>query len=290
MKQKVVTKAIIKHDDKVLLLRRHGGRPSIDGLYELPGGRVHSGQQPKDALSHALRIHLNVTIESSRIADVMTFLDPDDRRVQYVFIIFFVTVRSTGGEIGLSNEYDKAVWKVMSDIQPNDITQSTQQILGMLPAPFAPGRAILKMNNNDDKKSTYERLIGYADGGSRGNPGVSAAGFVLIDTTGAVVAQGGAYIGVATSEMAEYQALYLLLGRALDYGVRRLEVRIDSELVVDQMNKIHIARDHELVAIRNRINELLGRFEKVSFHHINREDNTLADGIVNKVLNEQGML
>ena len=88
MKQKVVTRAIIKQDQKVLLVRRKGGRPSISGLYELPGGRVHIGQQPEDALAHALRIHLNVAPETVQLHDVMTFIDPDDRELQYVFIIF----------------------------------------------------------------------------------------------------------------------------------------------------------------------------------------------------------
>ncbi len=70
----------------------------------------------------------------------------------------------------------------MSDIQQKDITQSTQQILGMLPASFAPGRSVAGVDKVDDKKATYESLIDYADGGSRDNPGQSVASFGLIDT------------------------------------------------------------------------------------------------------------
>lgn len=111
MKQKVVTKAIIKQDEKILLLRRRGGRPSIAGLYELPGGRVHINQQPEDALEHAFNIHLGVSSETIQLDDVMTFIDPDDRELQYLFILFQASLKMTDRDIELSDEYDKYVWK-----------------------------------------------------------------------------------------------------------------------------------------------------------------------------------
>jgi ADP-ribose pyrophosphatase YjhB (NUDIX family) len=113
MKQKVVTKAIIEHDEKILLLRRKGGRPSIEGLYELPGGRIHFTQQPEDALAHALRIHLSVAPETTQLDDVLTFVDPDEREIQYVFIIYNVSLKPTEHSILLSGEHDKFVWKEM---------------------------------------------------------------------------------------------------------------------------------------------------------------------------------
>lgn len=140
MKQKVVTKAIIKQGERILLLRRAGGRPSIEGLYELPGGRIHFTQQPEDALSHALRIHMSVASETTQLRDVMTFVDPDDRAVQYVFIIYNVSLKPTDHNILLSSDHDKYAWRELSDIQRDELTHSTQQILGMQPIPFAPGK------------------------------------------------------------------------------------------------------------------------------------------------------
>ncbi len=286
MKQKVVTRAIIKRDNKLLLLRRKGGRPSIAGLYELPGGRVHIHQQPEDALAHALKIHLGVAIETMQITDVMTFIDPDDRELQYLFIIFEASLSPVNNDIELSGEYDKYVWKKMSEIQLNEITQSTQQALGMQPLPFAPGREPDVVAVNDDKKATYHKLVGYCDGGSRGNPGPAASGFVLIDTTETVIFEGGAFLGTATNNVAEYQAMYMALEKALEFGARVLDMRADSQLVVNQMNGIYKIKHPDLIPIHARIKELATKFEKVTFSHVRREYNTLADGMVNKILDE----
>lgn len=287
MKQKVVTRAIVKQDGRILLLRRAGGRPSIAGLYELPGGRVHINQQPEDALAHALNIHLSVVAETMRMIDVMTFIDPDDRQLQYVFILFEAALSPVNKSIILSEEYDKYIWKEMSEIQLDELTQSTQQLLGLQPVPFAPGRTPDVITIDDAKSATYERLLGYSDGGSRGNPGPSAAGYVLINTTEEVVAEGGTFLGIGTNNTAEYQALYLALEKALELGATVVDMRLDSELVVNQMNGIYKVKHAELKAIHDRIKELLKRFDKVTFTHVLREYNQLADGMVNKLLDQE---
>lgn len=286
MKQKVVTKVIIKQNNKLLLLRRHGGRPSIDGLYELPGGRVHFNQQPEDALNHAMRIHLGAGIVAPKICDVMTFIDPNDRELQYVFIVFEASLKPTDNHISLSDEYGEYAWKEMSEIQLDEITQSTQRILGLSPVLYDYVKNNKITDTGDEKITSYEQLIGFSDGGSRGNPGPAASGFVLIDTTDNFVTEGGAYIGIATNNAAEYQALYLALERALELKVSILHMKLDSELVVNQMNGLYKINDQNLVPLHDRIEELMSRFEKVTFSHVSREDNTLADGIVNKILDE----
>ena len=287
MKQKVVTRAIIKEDDKVLLLRRQGGRPSIEGLYELPGGRVHINQQPEDALMHALKIHLSVSPETMQISDVITFIDPDDREVQYVFIVFEASLNPVNRRIELSEEHDKYVWKKLSDIQLDELTQSTQQLLGLQPSPFAPGRVADVVAINDEKNATYDEMVGYSDGGSRGNPGPAASGYVLMSTTGLVVAEGGTYLGTATNNVAEYEALYLALEKALELDAVVLDMRLDSLLVVNQMNGLYRVKHDDLLPIYDRVKELMTRFEKVTFTHVMREYNTLADGMVNKILDAE---
>lgn len=286
MKQKVVTKAIIRQDGKILLLRRKGGRPSIRGMYELPGGRIHFKQQPEDALAHALRIHTATSLETIQLDRTISFIDPDDRELQYVFIIYQASLKPTDRSIELSQEYDRYVWKKEQDIQRSELTESTLQILGLAPVPFATGEdAIVFMHGDDKVTSTH--VIAYSDGGSRGNPGPSAAGFIMIGDDSRIVCEGGAYLGHATNNIAEYQALYLGLEKALEIGVRTVDFRLDSQLVVNQMNGVYKIKNAELLPIHNRIKELAQQFDRVSYTHVLREYNKLADGVVNKILDQK---
>lgn len=284
MKQKVVVKAIIKENGKILLLRRKGGRPSIAGLYELPGAKVHIGQQPEDALAQGLRTHLDVSAETLQIEDVMTFIDPEDRLLQYVFIVFRASLKVTDRTIALNDQYDRYVWKKLSDIQRNEITQSTEQLLGLRLSNLVTEKIVPGNILNDDKKATISKVIAYCDGGSRGNPGPSASGYVLLDEAENVIVEGGAYLGINTNNFAEYQAVYLALEKALQIGARMVEFRLDSQLVVNQMNGLYRVKNSELLDVHRRINNTMRHFDRVSFTHIRREYNQLADGMVNKIL------
>jgi ribonuclease HI/ADP-ribose pyrophosphatase YjhB (NUDIX family) len=286
MRQKVSTRAIIKQEGKILLLRRQGGRPSIRGKYELPGGRVHMNQQPEDAIRHALRIHTHVAAETVQLSEVLSFVDPDDRELQYVFIVYEATLKPTDKTVSVSSEYDKYVWKKLSEIQRNDLTQSTQQILGLQEVPFGVSTPQKTEVIVDAKTATYPSVVVYTDGGSRGNPGPSASGFVVLDETGEVISEGGAYLGITTNNVAEYQAVYLGLERAQEMGASKVEFRMDSQLVANQMNGIYKIKHPDLAIINNRIRELVAQFEKVTFNHVRREYNKLADGMVNKILDE----
>lgn len=286
MKQKVSTRAIIKQDGKVLLLRRTGGRPSIRGMYELPGGRVHMNQQPDDAIRHALRVHTDVAAETVQLDDVMSFIDPDDREIQYVFVVYLASLKPTDKTIQLSGEYDKYVWKKLSEIQRNELTQSTQQLLGLQEIPYGTS-TVQEMELSDDvNDTTLITAVIHSDGGSRGNPGPSASGFVISNEKGEVVSEGGAYLGITTNNVAEYQAVYLGLERAQELGVRVVDFRMDSLLVCNQMNGVYKIKHPDLAIINNRIHELATKFDKVTFSHVRREYNKLADGVVNKILDQ----
>lgn len=286
MKQKVSTRAIIKQDGKILLLRRRGGRPSISGLYELPGGQVHMNQQPDDAVRHALRIHAGVATETVQLTDVMSFVDPDDRELQYVFVVYEASLKPTDRSIELSSEYDKYVWKKLSEIQREELTQSTQQLLGLQEIPYATSTPQEVELSVDENNATNHHAVMYSDGGSRGNPGPAASGFVLLDEQGKVVSEGGAYLGTTTNNVAEYQAVYLGLERAQELGYKTVDFRMDSLLVVNQMNGLWKIKHPDLAIINNRIHEIAATFDKVTFSHVRREYNTLADGVVNKILDQ----
>lgn len=127
----------------------------------------------------------------------------------------------------------------------------------------------------------------YADGGSRGNPGPSAGGFAILDMEDNVVEKSGKYLGVTTNNQAEYHSLKGGVEAAVRLGVKELEVYMDSLLVVNQMKGIYKIRNRDLWPIHQAIRELVPRFDTISFNHVPRELNKLADSIVNETLDSQ---
>jgi len=126
----------------------------------------------------------------------------------------------------------------------------------------------------------------YADGGSRGNPGPSAAGFVLLDMHDEVIFKNGLYLGVTTNNQAEYQALKLGLDEAHKRGAQEVHVFLDSLLVINQMKGIFKIKNRDLWPIHQAIVDQLKNFKKVNFTHVPREFNQLADRMVNDILND----
>lgn len=127
----------------------------------------------------------------------------------------------------------------------------------------------------------------FGDGGSRGNPGPSAAGFVLLDMQDKVLFEAGMYLGITTNNQAEYQALKFALEQAKRMGVRDVHVHMDSLLVINQMKGIFKVKNRDLWPIHEAIKTLLPDFSKVTFTHVPREFNKLADAEVNKCLDAQ---
>jgi ribonuclease HI len=116
----------------------------------------------------------------------------------------------------------------------------------------------------------------YFDGGSRGNPGPAAIGWVVVTSDG-IVAEGGDRIGRATNNRAEYEALIRALEVARDYGFDEVDVRGDSELIVRQVRGEYDANDPDLRERRVRAREVLAAFDAWSIEHVPREINELAN-------------
>lgn len=127
----------------------------------------------------------------------------------------------------------------------------------------------------------------FADGGSRGNPGPAASAAVLLDPAGELVEEVGAYLGVATNNVAEWTALVLGLEAALARGIRRLTVRLDSELVVKQLRGEYRVKHAGLQPLHRRAMKLLRAFEDVDVAHVPRKQNARADRLVNRVLDQE---
>lgn len=124
----------------------------------------------------------------------------------------------------------------------------------------------------------------FADGGSRGNPGPAAAGAVVFDDAGVLLREVGTYLGVATNNVAEWTGLVTGLEAALDLGVDDLSVRLDSELVVKQINGAYRVKNEGLIPLHAKAKALLRKFAHVDVKHVPRKQNAVADALVNQVL------
>ena len=122
------------------------------------------------------------------------------------------------------------------------------------------------------------------DGGSRGNPGPAAYGYVLEAEDGTVIAARGEAIGIATNNVAEYRALLAGLERAADAGIDELAVVSDSELLVKQMRGEYKVKNAALRELWDEANERAGRLGRVTYAAVRREHNELADRLVNEAL------
>ena len=124
----------------------------------------------------------------------------------------------------------------------------------------------------------------WTDGGARGNPGPAAFAYVLEAEDGTVLDARGEAIGVATNNVAEYSALVAGLARAVEAGVRELEVRSDSELMVKQMRGEYRVKNRDLQSLFLDASRRAREIGRVSYTHVRREHNELADRLVNEAL------
>jgi len=125
----------------------------------------------------------------------------------------------------------------------------------------------------------------YVDGASKGNPGPAGGGIVLKDD-GRTVEERSVFFGRKTNNQAEYLALIEGLRLALKYGVKRLKVYMDSELVVRQIRGIYKVKSRNLIPLWKKAKELSSKFEIISFHSIPRILNARADELANRAIEE----
>ena len=284
MKQRLSVRAIINDNGKALVLQRANGRPSILGKYELPGGKLAYNEQPEDALRRYLHDDAGIHIQHAQIFDAVTYIDHDDTAIQYVVIVYLVTPTAEGRPIKLSGNYSKYKWQSMTNRQQPELTDLSQLLLGIIQQEQITDQTLKVVKANDVKTPSENTVTIYTDGGSRGNPGPSAAGYVILNYLQEVIAEGGEYLGITTNNQAEYHGVRIGLERALELKYRRVDFKIDSMLVVNQMKGLYKIKNRELWPINERIRELMKKFDKVTFTHVQREFNQLADGMVNKTL------
>ena len=136
-------------------------------------------------------------------------------------------------------------------------------------------------------------FIIYTDGGSRGNPGPAAIGFVIQDSQGRLLKEHGEVIGETTNNVAEYKALVAALKKlkALIGSAKAenslVEVRADSELLMKQLKGEYKIKEETLVPLFIEIWNVKQDFKNINFVHVPREKNKMADHMVNAALDEE---
>lgn len=139
-----------------------------------------------------------------------------------------------------------------------------------------------------------EKIIVQTDGGARGNPGPAAVGVVYKTAKGEIIKKVGEALGKTTNNVAEYQAVILALKKAKQiFGKEKCKkmefnFKIDSELIVKQLNHQYKIKEENLQPLFLEIWNLTLDFGAVSFVHVPREQNKEADALVNQILDQEG--
>ena len=127
----------------------------------------------------------------------------------------------------------------------------------------------------------------FTDGASRGNPGQAGAGALLLDAEGRELAARSLYLGECTNNVAEYRALLLGVQTALELGCTCLEIRLDSELIVRQLQGRYQVKNEMLKLLFAEVKSLLARLESWSVTHVPRAQNKRADQLANQGIDER---
>lgn len=275
---KLITRTIIEHEGKILIVRRSKTDKTRAGVWELPGGGVDNDESLEEAAEREVLEEAGIKVQNITFFSSMQYIHPDGSR--RLGAIFHAVTSSFG--VKLSFEHDKFEWIDISNIHNTRMDEENKK---RLIAFYGTDVDHVSDTDNDDLSTTKDKsFIVHTDGGSRGNPGPSAAGYVIEDLKGQILVEGGEYLGITTNNQAEYQAVRIALVECSRLGGRRLQFYIDSMLVVNQMNGIFKVKNRDLWPIHENVKLLMKEFNEVTFTHVRREKNVAADTKVNEVL------
>jgi ribonuclease HI len=126
----------------------------------------------------------------------------------------------------------------------------------------------------------------FTDGGARGNPGPAGCGAVIFNESGEIVGRHKLYLGEQTNNYAEYSGIVLALSEAKKLEAREIELNLDSELAVKQLNREYKVKNPELAKLFVKVFNLAQSFKKVTYSHVPREMNKLADQLANEAMDD----
>ena len=283
MKQRIRVVGIVRENDKLLLVNNRRGRAEELPTWELPTGKIRFGEQPEEAMSQLFFEHLGVQVKEIRLVDAVTFMGlPGASQLGNLYIIFEV---SLDGEIKLqaSEKYSAYKFVTPEEIRELKVDEATLSVLEI-----EGGRKVIPAVREERRNATevLSSATIYFDGASRGNPGPSGVGYVVIGENGEIIKRGGEFIGFSTSRMAEYFALKEACEQGIELGLKRVRFIGDNLMVINQMNGVFQVKNQDLMTVHEDVLKLIAGFDKVAFEHVKREENVEADLEANKAIDE----
>lgn len=286
MKQRIRVTAICKKGDDILFLKRAGGRlvESSEMEYELPTGKITFGEQPEEAMARVLYEYTNMRVVSLRLTDVVTFTNLEGAsQLGNLYIIYDVELDDA--PIILTNErYSAYKWTKLSEIDVLPVNEASSMALKITSAKTIGLDTRTMTGNTKQVMPASDAATIYTDGGSRGNPGPSGLGYYIIGADGREIKRGGEFLGFTSSRLAEYYGLKEGLEQAIELGLRRVNFKSDSLMMVNQMNGVYKVKNRDLMPVYNDVLKLLEKLDAYSFSFVPREKNREADAEVNKII------
>lgn len=278
MKQRIRVVGLVQNGAGVLIMKKNVGRNDSSPTWELPTGKLKFGEQPEEAIDRTLEEYLGVEeTEKIELLDVVTFLAPQgSSQLSNLYIIYKVSL-SEGVKIRPAERYTAYKYIKPEEIGNYRLDEASASVLAM--EGQVPARTSFKEVANS--------ATVYVDGCSRGNPGPAGVGYYIVGENGAVLDQGGEFIGFATSRVAEYYALKVGCERAIRLGLKSVRFVSDNLMLVNQMNGIYKVKNQDLWPIYEDVQGMLGKFEAYAFMHVAREQNTIADRKANEAVDRQ---
>ena len=132
--------------------------------------------------------------------------------------------------------------------------------------------------------STPQFYIGYANDANRCSRQATSATWIIFNPSNEFVDARGIFLGHATNNLAEYEAVIALMTNASALGIHSLVVRLDSELVISQLTSHYTVRHPVLYQKYLRVRFLERSFDVISYEHIPRMSNSLVDSLANDIL------
>jgi ribonuclease HI/ADP-ribose pyrophosphatase YjhB (NUDIX family) len=278
VKQRIRVVGLIKNDDGVLIFKRSRGRSEAPVFWELPTGKIKFGEQPEEAMARSLTEYTNLTANSIKLKDVITFLAPEgSSQLSNLYIIYELGI---AGDIKPEPKDRYTAYKFVKDFTSANVRlhETTVSVLEIEEGKINPGHT--------NARNTANGVTINVDGASRGNPGPSGIGYCIHDDSGKIIEQGGEFIGFATSRVAEYYAIKKGIERALEMKYKTVRFISDSLMVVNQLNGIFTVKNQDILPIYNELQEKIDQFDAVSFTHVPRSENTIADSEANAAIDK----
>ena len=276
MKQRIRVVGIIKNRDGVLVFKRNRGRSEAPVFWELPTGKIKFGEQPEEAMARCLLEYTGLTASNIQLKDVITFLAPEgSTQLSNLYIIYNIVFMN---EIKPSPRDRYVAYKFIKDIAATSthLNETTMSVLEIEDEKLSATRI--------SPRDTANSVTIMVDGASRGNPGPSGIGYCIYDQEGRILEQNGEFIGFATSRAAEYYAIRKGIDRAIELEYKTVRFISDSLMVVNQLNGIFQIKNRDVLPIYQDIQSKLSQFDAVSFTHVPRSKNVIADHEANSAI------